>query len=242
MICVVVRQTTDWENEAVVQAQLPDGFRPAVALWNATFEMPYHVFRCELTRIARLSLSRVEGIVCVPRDHVPPGALVVPTDDDDWFAPVLGTALQAAADDRHLGYYWRSAFLEVPISLAHELGLVRRAVFPWTPPKWLCTTNNYAVAMRRDAAPLIDSHVKASRWFVGNRALVKRLDEHLSVMNRSLASQTSFRSVHSQAALIRKYGRYVTLYRRPLRPELQWSAPYVAMMRDLMDDLRVRRR
>ena len=242
MIYVVVRQTTDWENEAVVQAQLPDGFRPAVALWNATFEMPYHIFRRELTRIAGLNLSRVEGIACVPRDDVPPGALVVPTDDDDWFAPGLATALQMAANDRYLGYYWRSAFLEVPISLAHELGLMRRAVFPRTPPKWLCTTNNYAVAMHRDAAPLIDSHVKASRWFTGNPGLVKRLDGHLSVMNRSLASQTSFRSVHSQAALIRKYGRYVKVYRRPLPPELAWCAPCVAMMRDLMDELRERRR
>ena len=57
MIYIVVRQTADWESEAAFRAQIPDGFRPAVALWDATFQLPYRVFRRELTRIARLSVK-----------------------------------------------------------------------------------------------------------------------------------------------------------------------------------------
>lgn len=241
MIYVVVRETTDWDNESVFRAQVPEAFRPSVALWDATFDMPYRVFRRELTRIARLNLSRVRGIACVGRDEAPPGALAVPTDDDDWFAPELADTLVASAEDDCLGYYWPSAFIEVPISLAHRLGLVRRALFPNTPPKWICTTNNYAVTVRPESGPLIRSHVAASRWFVAHPSSVKRLDAHLSVMNRTLASQTSFRSVRSRGALLRKYRRYLRVYRRPLPQELSWCAPYVALMRDLMGDLRVRR-
>ena len=240
MICIVVRQTTEWEDEAVVRAQLPEGFRYAVALWDATFLLPYHVFRRELTKIAQINLSRIAGAVCVPRTDVPAGAIVVPTDDDDWFAPGLATALEMAVDGNHVGYYWPSAFIEDPISLGHRLGLIRRAIFPRTPPKWLCTTNNYAVTMSSAVGPLIDSHVNASGWFVANPGAVKRLDGHLSVMNRTLASQTSFWHVRSQADLLRKFHRYHAVYRRPLAPELAWCEPFVAMMRDLMDGLRRR--
>lgn len=239
-IYVVVRQTTDWDDDAVFQAQIPDGFRSSVALWDATFEMPYRVFRRELARIASLNLSRVAGIARAKRGDVPDGAVVVPSDDDDWFAPGMGAALQAALEDGCAGYYWPSAFIEVPISWAHRAGLLRRAIFPGTRPKWLCTTNNYAVTMRPGVDPLIRSHIAASRWFIANPGRVKRLNAHLSVMNRTLASQTSFRSVRSRAALLRKYRRYLAVYRRPLPAALAWCAPDVSLMRDLMDELRVR--
>ncbi|MFI5394687.1 MAG: hypothetical protein ACHQ9S_04065 [Candidatus Binatia bacterium] len=241
MIYIVVRKTTDWGNEATFRAQIPAGLEPVVELWNTTFEMPYHLFRRELKRIAQLSLSRIQGAVCVARDEIPKDAVVLPTDDDDWFSPRLAKVLEENVDGRHAGYHWPSQFIEVPISLPHQLGLIRRAIFPRTPPKWLCTTNNYAVVMRSDTAPLIDSHIKASRWFIAHPAAVKRLGEPLSVMNRSLASRTSLRSKPSRSALVRKFRRYETLYRRALPPELSWCEPYVVMMRDLMDQLRLRR-
>ncbi len=241
MIYIVVRQTTEWGNEAAVLAQLPEGLRHAVSLWSSTFTIPYHVFRQELTSIARINRSRIAGALCVPRAEVPAGATVVPTDDDDWFAPQLATTLETAIGSRHVGYYWPSEFIEVPISLGHQLGLIRRAIFPGTPPKWRCITNNYAVTMSPATAPLIDSHVNASHWFVANPDAVQRLEDHLSVMNRTLGSQTSLAKVRSQAGLLRKFRRYHRVYRRPLGPPLTWCEPYVAMMRDLMDSLRHRR-
>jgi len=238
-ICIVVRRTTEWSNEAVVRAQLPERLRRPVELWNATFGLPYHQFRLELTRIAQLNRSRIEGISCVPRDAVPAGAIVVPTDDDDWFAPELAHTLQAAVDGRYAGYYWSSLFIEVPISLAHRLGLARRAIYPRTPPKWLCTTNNYAVAISAATAPLVDNHMHASDWFVAHPGAVRRLDACLSVMNRTLASHTSLANIGSRARLVAKFRRYCRIYRRPLPTQLAWCEPYVAMMRDLMAGLRV---
>jgi hypothetical protein len=241
MIYIAVRRTTDWEDEAAFRGQIPAGFGPVVELWNATFEMPYHLFRRELKRIAQLSVSRVEGALCVPRQEIPEDALVVPTDDDDWFSRRLARVLEANVDGRHVGYYWPSRFIETPISFRHRLGRIRRALFPRTPPKWLCTTNNYAVVMRHDATPLIDSHIQASRWFVAHPHAVQRIGEHLSVMNRTLASRTALRSELSRSALVRKFRRYKKLYRKALAPELSWCEPYVAMMSSLMDQLRLRK-
>lgn len=240
MIYIVMRRTTDWGDRTRVDAQLPEGLKAAVSLWDATFKLPYHVFRRELARIAHMTRSQVAGAACVSRTDVPPGALLVPTDDDDWFAPGLSTALKAACDDRYCGYYWPSRFIEVPISLGHELGLLRRAIFPHTAPKWLCTTNNYALTMNPAAAALIDNHMIASRWFLAHPAAVRFVPEPLSVMNRTLASQTSLGSVHSPRQLVKKYLRYRRLYRGGMPTELGWCERYVAMMRDLMDDLTLR--
>jgi hypothetical protein len=239
MIYLVVRKTTDWENEATFRAQIPAGFSPMVELWDATFAMPYHLFRRELTRIAQLNWARVAGARCVARDEIPLGGLVVPTDDDDWFSPRLAATLAANLDPSSLVYRWPSRFIEVPINLGHRLGKIRRAIFPHVPPKWVCTTNNYALVMRPETAPLIGSHRAASRWVEAHPSDVMWLGEPLSVMNRTLASRTSLRSRPSRSALLRKRRRYARLYRRALAPELAWCEPYVAMMRDLMDALRV---
>ena len=90
-------------------------------------------------------------------------------------------------------------------------------------------------------APFIDNHVQASRWFVAHPAAVKRIGEHLSVMNRTLASKTSLWKKPARPALVRKYRQYQKVYRRALPPELSWCEPYYAMLRDLMDQLRLRR-
>ena len=95
----------------------------------------------------------------------------MPVDDDDWFAPGLAQALERGMGD-HLGCYWPSRFLELPISLSHRLGLIRRTLFPSTKPRWLCTTNNYAIVYGRKTADLLDSHVRATHWFLAHPSAV----------------------------------------------------------------------
>lgn len=240
MIFIVVRQTTDWNDETVFRAQLPAAFRPSVELWNASISLPYHLFRHELARIARATWERVEGASIAPLGDVPAGGIVVPTDDDDWFAPGLARTIDGSRQENAAGYYWHRDFIEVPISLGHRLGLLRKALFPSTPPKWICTTNNYAVVAGPEAPGLTRSHIEASRWFLAHPDRVVRLDAHLSVMNRSLASQTSFRAVRSRSAFVRKFHRYQRVYREVLPAELSWARPYHAMMAELMSDLRLR--
>lgn len=240
MIHIVVRATLDWNDEAAFNAQIPAQVRPGVEAWKATFEMPYHIYRRELKRIAGHSLARVQDAACVPAQEVPRGALAVPVDDDDWFAPELGRVLQGHLAGGHAGYSWPSRFLEVPISTSHRLGLLARRILPQRPPRWLCTTNNYAVVYGPDTADLLHGHIRATNWFLAHPQLVRRLEEPLSLMNRTLASTTQLRSQPSPAVLRRKFHAYSTLYHQPPPVDLPWCAPYVEMMRELHAELQLR--
>ena len=240
MIYIVIRKTLDWADEAAFRAQIPEDVRAGIETWNATFEMPYHLYRCELKRIAQLNLMRTPGAACVSQKEIPEGAVAVPVDDDDWFAPDLAEAIEKGISDRS-GCYWPSRFLELPISLTHRLSLIRRALFPSTKPYWLCTTNNYAVVYGPRTADLLNSHVRASRWFLAHPSDVIRLEQPLSLMNRTLASTTQLRSRPSRALLLRKHRRYLRVYKRPAPAGLEWCAPYLEMLRDLHGRLHPRR-
>jgi hypothetical protein len=243
-LCIVVRKTVDWDSETAFRTQLRPEFAPAVRRWNETFSLPYHLFRRELARIAESNWSRVDDATRVSLDQVPSGALIVPTDDDDWFAPELARTLAAEMNGTLAGCSWRSEFLEVPISLRYRTNVIRRALFPDQGSKWICTTNNYAVRATGDFAPLVANHLAASHWFAAHPRAVTRLKCSVSAMNRSLASQTSLGwlegRVPTRAELIRKLQRYRRLYRCPLPQRLAWCAPYVAMMGDLVDGIGVR--
>ena len=244
MLYLWVRATANWEDERAFLAQLDPAFKPKVELWNDTFDLPYHRFRHEIRRIARLNLARVEKATVLPWSDIPDGALVAPVDDDDWFAPNVARVLERVHDPQAIGYRWTSSFIEVPINLGHRLGLLRRALFPRTPPRWICTTNNYAALKGPDAKLLLEKYTVASERFAGpDAARVRRIDQRLSVMNRTLASQTSLgflRPSIRRSELLRKFDRYRALYTAPLAPELAWCRPYREMMADLMRRLRVK--
>jgi len=222
-----VRRTVDWRDEAAVEAQLTDEFRPKYEMWNATFDVPYHVFRQRLKEIAQLNLGRVEGAVV---GEAPAAALVVPVDDDDWFAPDVATRLQRACDPAMRGYCWTRFVLE-----ARPFNPLRRRT---DHGGFSCGTNNYAVAPEwRD---LTAGHAKASRHFDAHGGEVKRLAGMLSLQNRNLSSQTVLgwkRPTISRARLLRRFRRYGKLYRRALPPELAWAQPYVERMAELMAEL-----
>ena len=243
MIYICIRQTTNWANEAEFWSQLPCEFKPTIHVWNQSFNIPYHLFRQRVREISRLNIAAVKNAVCLNWKDVPDGALVLPVDDDDWFAENVGIALEKARDDRRHGYRWHSSFLEVPIDFGHRLYLLKRRLFR-TPPKWICTTNNYAVLKSNYSEPLFRSHIRASEWFQSHPEDVREVGTGLSVMNRTLASRTSLALMHPetckvirQRTLLHKYRQYRALYKRPPAKELAWCDPYVRMMNDLMNEL-----
>lgn len=70
--------------------------------WNAYFEIPYFDYRSELNRMARGNWSTAPGVGGVVRDvDLLEGAAmgedfwILPTDDDDWYAPHLPAMLKA---------------------------------------------------------------------------------------------------------------------------------------------------
>lgn len=240
MIYIWVRTDVDWDDEAAFLAQCPPYFRPRLELWNETFAMPFRVFRGRVASIARASLAEVAGAVCARWEEIPDGAVVVPVDDDDWFAPGLAAGLERTWDGRGDGCSWTASFVEVPLNWRHAAGWVVRRRLPSVPLKYRCTTNNYALVKRPELRRIAESHIAASEWF--ERRRLPRVPGRLSAMNRTLASQTSLGNtgpVPSRAALVRRYERYRRLYERPL--ELPpWCAPYLARMADLMRELELR--
>ena len=233
----------DWRDEAAFRAQLDPAFAPKVDLWDRTFTMPFHAFRQRVKEIAQLSLSRVRGAACARWDEIPDGALVIPIDDDDWLAADAADALDAELRDGAIGYHWTDSHVEVPLNLKHRLRLLQRSLFPWTPPFWICSSNNYAFVKRADMGTQLLEHSAGSRWFeqapVG---AVHRIERRLSVQNRTLASQTSLawrRPSMTRRELVRKFRGYQNLYSRPVASDLAWCRPYLGMMAELMSRLRL---
>jgi hypothetical protein len=243
-IHIWVRATTDWSDESAFNAQLSPAFAGKVALWNRTFTLPYHLFRHRVCQIASENHAAVAGAVRAGWNEIPDGALVVPVDDDDWFAPDLGERLTAAWRPGIVGLYWTRSFLQVPIDPVAEIGQWASLLFPNRRPKWVCSTNNYAIVKAPDIKRLLRDHTRASGWVLRQPAdAIVHLDGRLSLMNRTLASQTSLgwrRVRFSRAELVLKYHRYRRLYRRPLPSELGWAEPYRVAMAELMEGLRLR--
>lgn len=242
-----IRRTVDWTDERAFRAQLSPGFRPFVELWDEVFDLPYHRFRAELRRIAAENHARIDGArVVVDWAEIPDGAIVLPVDDDDWFAPDVARVLRTHDSPELLGFRWKASFLEVPFHFRHRLGMFWRSFLDDPPLPFPFITNNYALRRRDELRPLLLDHVRASAWLRATHAArVHRIPRRLGLMNRTLASQTTLRMlprITRRTSLVRKYHRYRVLYRRPLPSGLEWAAPSVARMDQLMANLNLRPR
>lgn len=246
MTFIWVRAGAPWDDEERARSEIRPDLRLRLDLWNETFNISYQRFRRRVAEIAELNHSRVEGAVRAEWDQIPDGALVLPVDDDDWFAPDAARILETELVPEARGYLWDSRWIEVPINAGHRLYLLRRRLRPRTAPIWICTTNNYAMVKDAEAKELLGDHMSASRWFEprvsDGTASVKRFEGELSIANRTLASMTSLRIHHPQhrfrrGELVRKYRRYKRLYRRREATAPEWSRPFVRMMAELMDEL-----
>jgi hypothetical protein len=238
MVYIHLRRSLDWADEAAVQSGLVAKFRPKLETWDATFNIPYRCFRLRLKEIAQLNLSRVEGARFAELEAVPPGAIVAPVDDDDWFSPHLVSRLTAASDPKIRGYHWIRHILEPERHRRRLKGLLKEALTR----KVIFATNNYAFRNGPGVEALLRNHLSASYELHAHPAEFKYVSAALSLHNRSLASQTVLaygRPTLTREELIESYEIHRTLYARTrLSRSLRWASPYVALMAELMDDLK----
>jgi hypothetical protein len=239
-----VRQTVDWEDEAAFRAQLPERMRPKVELWDRTFTIPFHRFRARVRQITADTHARVEGARVSEWDEIPEGAWVLPTDDDDWLAPLAAQAVLSHARRGLTGVKWTSTHLQVPTNFWHGVHMARRTVLaPFTPPRSVCASNAYAMRKTSETQQLLSDHMGAGDWFNGEgSAQTQHIPGRFNVINKTLASQTQLaypRPEMDRRELMLKYHAYRRLYRLPwVRGE--WSRPHVEAMARLMDQLEVR--
>jgi hypothetical protein len=238
---ICMRRTLPWHDEAAVAAALDHEMRPRVEVWNTTFTLGFAAFRQRLAQITRENLSRIENAKLSRLDETPPGALIVPVDDDDWLSPEIGIRLLAERADAPLGFHWNPYILRAPR---------RSRRWPWrrgrpaadTSPH-TCGSNNYAIRNLPDLAPAVASHVWASRYFDEHPRRVLRLDASLSLQNRTLGSRTTLSRrmpVLTRELLLEKYRRHRRLYDRlRLPPDVAWAQPCVDAMAELMRELRL---
>ena len=241
MIYIWTRATLDWHDEDAFRAQMPPSLEVPVNLWNSIFRISFHQFRYRVRQIALSNHSRIADVVCTDWDRIPDGSVVIPVDDDDWFAPELGRVLAQAQDPGVQAYLWPARFLEIPLHLRHEIGTLRRRLFPATPNPYLFCTNNCAMTKTGDNKPLLAGHTRADAWFKANPgAKVRRLRTPLSLMNRTLGSTTALREKTgplARAQMQLAAQRYRRLYQRPASAEMAWSRPYRDAMAELMEEL-----
>ena len=239
-IHICVRETLDWGNAEIVKAQILPHFRSKFDTWNATFDMPYHVYRARVKAIAQLNLSRVAGARCSALETVPAGHLIVPVDDDDWFAPEFAERLFAEQTVEHSCYLWR----RTPIEAAHPIRntYLRVAALVGRGDRVICQTNNYAIVQQDGLGSLALSHMAAAMHFRAHPADVKRIPATLAIQNRHLGSQTTLawrRPSIAPHQLVTLLGQHQKRYRSWRLPrDQQWARPYVDLMADLLSDIR----
>jgi hypothetical protein len=241
-VFIWVRTSIDWGDDAALPSLVKPEFLAKLELWNETFSIPYSRFRHEVCEIARLNLSRVERALVRPWDEIPEGAVVLPVDDDDWFAPDIVRALESRFEPGRIGLRWSPSYLEVPVGLRHRLERLRERHLG-APPRHLCATNGYAFVRRPGMENIGLSHLAASALFERESTRVGVLSDGHSVVNRTLASQTTLfhrRPSISRRVVLRKYRRYRRLYRDRTVAGMPWTAEYVERMAQLMDQLEPR--
>lgn len=191
-VWIVLRQTEDWEAPglgfAASAARLeqllkyaPGTIEHIIAAWDRLLPVSYFDFRAQVVRIAAENWQRTG--LCVLQsplalDSIDPDALYVFTDDDDWFAPHLASAL-GAADLPADGLAWLSGRYD-----GH---------FAVRTPAAHCYTNNVALrgaALRRlqEAGAAISQHFEASALIAEERLRLTAIPLALSVTHKHPAS------------------------------------------------------
>jgi len=228
-----------------------------MAVWDAEVAVDYRRFRFRIKEIARQTLVSVEHAQIVS-DHalralalagkVPPEALVVFVDDDDWLAPHLFARLRefvsvgAGVD----GFRWGSVRLGRPgytLDADANFALCPTVTLRQIDQRTLYT-NGYAVngtALRRLGVDALCEHFDANAQYDAGRFAPATVAEYLSCANKHPAHTMAARALlgseeyrHDLRADIRRWAESVMAV--PLPVDLAWMAAPRDMLAALLAD------
>ena len=246
---IVLRQSPNWEDgTSILDAAeaydrligRPIGFaRGFIELWNKTFSTTYFKVRQTLKEITLANFMTVTGADCVRLNELlekPQIAadIVLFSDDDDWFCPVLLEELEGVPADIG-GVTWPSVRYDGAFQLRKDI---------------YCYTNNYAVLAPAHKQPnwveLYAQHGGADACF-HKRAVVKtaRIGSLLSVTNKHPASTVTIEKTLAKTpgrdGLVEAVEDYVCRGKvnKP-GTELQWSMELAAKAVEVFASLKTR--
>jgi hypothetical protein len=250
---IVVRHSPDWlsfdpeiSRAFCVERNLPEMLIiDFMAVWDAEIAVDYRQFRFRIKEIARQTLVRVEHAriisdgdlrALVLAGKVPPDALVVFIDDDDWLAPHLFARLRefATVGAGVDGFRWGSVRLGRP-----GYGLDADANFASRPTVTLrqidqrtISTNGYAVsgtALRRLGVDALCEVFDASAQYDAGRFAPATVAEYLSCANKHPAHTMAARALlgseeyrRDPRADIKRWAEGIMVV--PLPVDLAWMA------------------
>jgi len=240
---ICVRRTLDWGSDAFTPDWLLRDLREKCRTWGATFEMTYPAFRQRLKEIAQENHARVEGAIHSTFEEIPAGDLIIPTDDDDWFAPSVIQEIRDAMEPGAEGCLWHRQVVSASRRQPKRRGWLRLRRKKMG-GHHSCATNNYAITKRPDVGPLVMQHALAGEFVDANPRRFTEIRKTLAIQNRTMGSRSSLQRTQpttSREELIERYERYRGVYVEwPLSPELLWARPCIERMAELMDEIRVR--
>jgi hypothetical protein len=240
---IVVRHSPDWlsfhpetSRAFCVHRNLPETLViDFMAVWDGAVAVDYRQFRFRIKEIAHQTLVGVEHAQIISdaalralalAGKVPPGALIVFVDDDDWLAPHLFARLRAFTSVRAGvdGFRWGSVRLGRPghtldadANFASRPTVTLRQIGQGT-----IYTNGYAVngtALRRLGVDALCEHFDAQVQYESGRFAPATVAEYLSCANKHPA--------HTMAACALLGSEE---YRRDLRADIKrWAESIMAV-------------
>lgn len=236
---IVCRAFVDWQNLTSLDTTpnrsiggRRQNFRRLFNLWNKSFSISYFGTRHRLYCLARKSweeVNGVDGIFLEGKDakaELRTGDVVLPIDDDDWYAPSLVDELKrvipAECSDVRL-FKWNTFRIDWKFKgpLIHRCNRSE---------KRFASTNSYGFRWDQEwggKKGLITCHVRTGMVRRGRNI---GLDRYLSLNNKTLLSLTKMNTM----GMISRSDHYADVLRRSIDSPIEiegndteWFSPYV---------------
>jgi len=235
---VIMRQSPQWrafdlDNTRRFLAKInwpEDMIIEFASAWNASFSVSFLEFRARVKEISIDNFLSIDDSVLVflsqhqgdsalkaLEDAIPEDAIVLFSDDDDWFHPQIFRRIQNRiwAD----GCYWDHLFtglieVEIPAQNLRNVTLLRRKGEP------MLFTNNYALtgaAVRRLGLKQVAEHYDTQTAIREQWLKIDPVEAYLSAANKHPCSSTAIYHNRTDPSIYRDLRTHIVRYYHTLK-------------------------